>query len=179
MRHALKNHASTPTEAVALLTVDVTRQKNGRLSLHYAVSGEIGAILIPPERTPARTDNLWKHTCFEVFIASGTAQAYREFNFSPSTEWAAYQFTSYRKSAGDLELVEAPKITGAAKAELLELRAEIETGLNDAERWRVAVSAVIEEINGTKSFWALTHPQPKPDFHHPDSFTLHLAGLDP
>jgi hypothetical protein len=29
--------------------------------------------------------------------------------------------------------------------------------------------------DGTKSYWALAHPQGKPDFHHVDSFALTLA----
>ena len=147
------------------------------MTLHYAVSGEIGAILVPPQRPTTRTDNLWKHTCFEVFIATGSHLPYREFNLSPSSEWAAYQFNSYRKSSGNLEVSTPPKITTSKTASLLELNAEIETGLSDSAPWRLAVSAVIEEKSGAKSYWALTHPQPKPDFHLPESFTLKLAGI--
>ena len=36
-------------------------------------------------------------------------------------------------------------------------------------------TAVIEEADGTKSYWALAHPSDKPDFHHPDSFALDLT----
>jgi hypothetical protein len=71
-----------------------------------------------------------------------------------------------------------PMIKSAVKMDVLELSSEIETGLNDTENWRLALSTVVEERTGTKSYWALTHPQPKPDFHHPDSFTLKIAGLD-
>ena len=35
---------------------------------------------------------------------------------------------------------------------------------------------VIEELDGTKSYWALAHPPGKPDFHHPDCFALTLAA---
>jgi hypothetical protein len=40
----------------------------------------------------------------------------------------------------------------------------------------VALSAIIEETNGRKSFWALKHPPEKPDFHHDDCFDLQLPG---
>jgi hypothetical protein len=40
--------------------------------------------------------------------------------------------------------------------------------------WHVGLSAVIEETNGRKSYWALCHPPGKPDFHHPDCFALEL-----
>jgi hypothetical protein len=36
-------------------------------------------------------------------------------------------------------------------------------------------TAVIEEQGGVKSFWALSHPDAKPDFHDPACFTAELA----
>ena len=41
---------------------------------------------------------------------------------------------------------------------------------------RIALSAVIEEVDGTKSYWALRHPPGAPDFHHPDCFALELPA---
>jgi hypothetical protein len=36
-------------------------------------------------------------------------------------------------------------------------------------------SAIIEEEDGTKSYWALAHPREgPPDFHHPSCFVLEL-----
>jgi hypothetical protein len=40
---------------------------------------------------------------------------------------------------------------------------------------RLALSAVIEDENGKLSYWALKHPPGKPNFHHPDAFTLELV----
>lgn len=39
----------------------------------------------------------------------------------------------------------------------------------------VGISAVIEELDGTKSYWALAHPPGKPDFHHPACFAGQLT----
>jgi len=44
---------------------------------------------------------------------------------------------------------------------------------------RIGLSAVIEETDGTKSYWALRHPPGKPDFHHPDCFALTLGAPPP
>ncbi len=41
-------------------------------------------------------------------------------------------------------------------------------------RLQLALSAVIEDKQGVLSYWALTHPPGKPDFHHPDAFVLEL-----
>ena len=41
--------------------------------------------------------------------------------------------------------------------------------------WELGLSAVLEEKDGTKSYWALAHPDPeKPDFHDPGCFVAHL-----
>ena len=44
----------------------------------------------------AGLDDLWQHTCFELFIGAKNDAEYYEFNFSPSGEWAAYEFRNYR-----------------------------------------------------------------------------------
>ena len=51
-------------------------------------------------------------------------------------------------------------------------------GLPEDRPWRAALSAVIEEASGTKSYWALAHPPGKPDFHHSDAFVLDLFPSD-
>jgi hypothetical protein len=40
----------------------------------------------------------------------------------------------------------------------------------------VGISAVIEEQDGTKSYWALAHPPGAPDFHHPTCFAATLPA---
>ena len=53
------------------------------------------------------------------------------------------------------------------------------TGLRQSRPWRGAVTAVIEELDGTKSYWALAHPPGDPDFHHADGFLLTLPSRRP
>ena len=40
----------------------------------------------------------------------------------------------------------------------------------------LGLSAVLEDLNGEKTWWALAHAPDKPDFHHPDSFALELPA---
>ena len=49
-------------------------------------------------------------------------------------------------------------------------------GLSFSSNCRFAISAVIEEIGGTKSYWALAHPPGEPDFHHPTSYAATLPA---
>jgi hypothetical protein len=50
-----------------------------------------------------------------------------------------------------------------------------QVGLPAEATWRVGISAIVEEVDGSKSYWALAHPEGKPDFHHADCFTLELV----
>ena len=42
--------------------------------------------------------------------------------------------------------------------------------------WRLGLSVILQEQDGTKSYWALAHADPdKPDFHAADCFVAKLA----
>ena len=166
MRLSLTPHPDFPSAAVDSIAVEMTRADV--LTLHYVVSGRIDRILLPALSAPARTDELWKHTCFEAFLRPAPGEAYVEFNFSPSTQWAAYRFAGYRRDMQIAADVPAPRIKTSAGADRYELRASVLVPL--AARARLGLSAVIEEREGSKSYWALAHPPGKPDFHHPESF---------
>ena len=173
MRLALKLHPESRSRAVTRIDVDVLRPHADELVLRYAVTGEIGALLLPAPAAPVRTDELWKHTCFEVFVRDG--EAYAELNFSPSTQWAAYRFSGYRAGMTNAE-IGAPRIETQTQPDRYELQA-IVTWPGD-RAWKLALSGIIEENSGEKSYWALAHPEGKPDFHHADSFAFVLPAAE-
>ena len=106
---------------------------------------------------------------------AGDGPGYREFNFSPSGEWAVYAFRGYRDS-GELEVELAPAIVVRRTMNRLELDAEISRDLLPQGRsLRLGLSAVVEDADGGLSYWALRHAPGKPDFHHPDAFALPLV----
>jgi hypothetical protein len=186
MRHTLRVHPDTPCAAVAQIEVDVARPRAGRLILTYAVMGKIGDLAIPPVADPVRTEELWQHTCFEALLRGSSGAGYYEFNFSPSTQWAAYRFSDYRTGRCVATETGAPLIEVESSAERFALRASLEIdrlqapaaggGGNRAnQKWRLGLSAIIEERSGQRSYWALTHPPGKPDFHHSDCFALEVT----
>jgi hypothetical protein len=140
------------------------------LALSYRIEADLERLRIPAPRAPAPGERLWQHLCCEAFVAPAAASAYREFNFSPSGEWAAYAFERYREGA-PLGIPD-PGILVRMDGEALELAASIPV---EPVRLRVALCAVIEERDGTLSYWALRHPSARPDFHHHDGFTLEVA----
>lgn len=169
MRLVLKPHPDYAPAAVKSIAVAVSRAGSASLSLDYLVTGELASILVPPTASPERIDGLWRHTCFEAF-ALWEDGGYAEYNFSPSGQWAAYRFAAYRKDMMPLDLA-PPPIRLCSDEHGLELQTSIVVA---ARPMRLALSAVIEETNGRKSYWALAHPAAKPDFHHPDSFVHEL-----
>ena len=102
------------------------------------------------------------------------ARAYYEFNFAPSTQWAAYRFSSYRSGMRVAAEISAPLIEVQSSPDCYTLQASLEldrlSGLPGDALWRLGLSAVIEDTSGRKSYWALAHPPGKPDFHHSDCF---------
>jgi hypothetical protein len=106
-------------------------------------------------------------------------ERYIEFNFSPSTAWAAYHFTAYRKNMTELDAIEPVKIAVRQTAHWLELEASVNleslTMPDTITKLRLGLSAVVKQKSGDTSYWALAHPKAKPDFHHTDSFAFELG----
>ena len=165
---ALQRHPDTPCRPVRGITVGVERDAE-RLRLVYRIEGEIARLRIPPSRPPQRAERLWQHTCCELFASGADAPAYREFNFSPSGEWAAYGFRGYREGSRPLDASIEIRVEQAAGR--LELAASIPFGADEA---RLGLCAVVEEDSGALSYWALRHAPGKPDFHNPLAFALEL-----
>ncbi len=155
--------------------MSLTRGADRSLQLGYNLQADAGQLCLPAiVASPGRADALWRHTCFEVFVAGHRSATYREFNFSPSGEWAAYAFTAYRAGMRPLTLTSAPVSDWQRSPGQLALTVTLPADalIADDGALRIALSAVIEEQSGTITHWALCHPAGQPDFHHPDSFTL-------
>ena len=162
-------------------------RRGAQLLVSYQLQGDLDQLDIPAPRAPAgRRDNLWRRTCFELFIAAPGEPGYWEYNLSPSGDWNCYRFKGYREQMA---------VETAVSAALIELRTT-NSGLwlgatlplppallppPAAPTHRppeVAISAVIQQRDGGLSHWALTHPARQADFHHRDGFVLALSGVD-
>lgn len=125
------------------------------------------------EGEPERADDLWQTTCFEAFLGLAGKKAYREWNFAPSGQWAAYDFKSYRKGMTKPEIGPPPYVRVEDNLTWWALGATIT--VEAEQRWDLGLSAVLEEKDGTKSYWALAHHSAKPDFHARDCFVAALT----
>jgi hypothetical protein len=170
---ALACHPDTPSKAVRRISARIAR--NGLLEVRFVIEGDLQCLRIPASRTPRFVDGLWRHTCCELFVAGKGEPAYHEFNFAPSGDWAAYAFRAYRDGATPLRHAAAPQISvqRSEAAMRLDARVHLERSLVESAL-SAGISAVIEDSEGTLSYWALRHPAGRPDFHHRDAFALQL-----
>ena len=157
--------------------VGLSLDADGRLWLRYHVDMPLDALVTgEPRAEIERADELWRSTCFEAFLRRPGEPGYAEFNFAPDYRWAAYRFDAYREGMENMVLDGAPEFGIDISDSHFAL--EVELTLPDGYRGvalDIALTAIVEEAGGTKSYWALAHPDGKPDFHHEACFALKLA----
>lgn len=178
--HSLVPFVPQPGAPVRTLQASVERS-GAVLRFEYRLEADVKRLRIPERQAPAATDGLWKHTCFEAFLmqapgsASPDADEYRELNFSPSTQWAAYAFDRYREGMKAVAMAEPPDVRVEATSSGLLVDARVSTSaLFGGAALRIALAAVIEDDSGGVTYWALKHAPARPDFHHPAGFVLEV-----
>lgn len=168
-RFSLRPFTPSAPGIVRALDVQLEEPVRGTFVLRYALHANLSRLRIPATRRPRHTDELWKHTCFEMFVRkSPDSPAYYELNASPSTEWALYTFDDYHQNREPVHPSLPPRVRLTRESDRLCLDVRLE--MRDLPHaGRIAFSAVVEDDAGDLSYWALKHVSPKPDFHHPGS----------
>jgi hypothetical protein len=151
--------------------MQLSRRGPLQLVVNYQLLGDTGAVRWPAAAANERRDELWKHSCCELFIASAETSAntrgYTEFNWSASGEWAAYEFGGYRKGMRDRSM----PVTPAIECQLASAQWQMRVSLHwPTPLHRMAAACIIEPLEGPLSYWALRHPSAKPDFHNAGGF---------
>ena len=176
MQLNLVPHPETPPSEPMKVWVNVDHSgafgATATTNMWFCIGAPASRFAIPEAAEPDRAEDLWQTTCFEAFLRESGAKGYREWNFAPSGQWAAYDFEAQREGKADAD-VAAPYIRMEDNLTWWALGATIsvEAGIH----WELGLSAILEEQDGTKSYWALAHaPGDKPDFHDPACFAAHL-----
>ena len=167
-------HPDCPPEMLRRLEVDVDVSAD-EVSVDFRATPR-ETVLMPQSRGGGRTDRLWEATCFELFLKPEGGEAYFEFNFAPTSEWAAYRFSGYREG---MEPLPAPLdfyISAYPWAEVDLLSVDLDLGFLAGAKARLGISAIIEEASGRRSYWALAHGPGEPDFHNDACFALEVPA---
>ena len=140
-----------------------------------------GLLRLPEARPAGQADELWRHTCCELFVGVAADVAYREFNWSPSGQWAVYAFSAYRmRAASGLQALPPPGISFESDDQGWTLQAQLAAAALPgaaATDIELGVAVVLEAADGNLSYWALRHADARPDFHRRESFVLRLSDL--
>jgi hypothetical protein len=146
------------------------------LNVRFRLMGDAADMPQPGVTGPGmRRDELWRDTCFEIFVAVVGGSRYIEANLAPSLDWNVYLFDDYRRGVRpDPAVADPPRGSdrgigiftatfGLPLASLATRRCGLEVGF----------AAVIRDAGGQLSHWAMAHSGDRPDFHRRDGFRLH------
>nr|WP_286206644.1 DOMON-like domain-containing protein [Thauera linaloolentis] len=178
----LRLHPATPAadSPVGMLLATLYAPPEGGAVFEFRLEdSRLEALRIPPAVAGAgEADELWKHTCFEVFVGVKGEQGYREFNFSPSGQWAVYDFRAWRERRAGYVSTAAPQVRFERDGGEAWLEARVPAAALPAvppgTELEVGLAAVIERADGELEYWAVSHPAAQPDFHARDGFVLML-----
>ena len=149
----------------------------GALNVIYCISGATERVKYARAGTqPSRKNELWRTTCFELFMKVPAGSEYWEVNLAPSRDWNMYHFTGYRSALQQELLVTDINIaTEVAQSRLVSLRATLPLPLSVVgQKLALGISSVIEDHDGNLHYFALRHCGIKPDFHDPAGFDITL-----
>lgn len=179
-QHALLCHPDRPCAAAGAVDAGAQFAADGTLALSYRWRGDLAGLRLPAAQLAGPADDLWRHTCCEAFIAAVDAPDYREFNFSPSGQWAAYRFTDYRQRDPGFVASEPPRLAFRLDADGFRLDAWLPPALLPASgTLQIGLTTVIEAAEGGQSYWALAHAAGPADFHQRANFLLTLKVPTP
>lgn len=181
MRMRLRPHPESSQPAPFEGLFGLVRRSPGGLFFEYEIRGLREPLKKWPPRfsAPQRRDELWKSTCFEAFLKPQGEARYWELNFSAEGEWNCYSFSGRRQGMQAESRVFAPVFSTETRAgsQLLRVEMDLPKEMTDLKKsLQVSLTTVVENLQGEVSYWALSHPRGRPDFHDPEHFTLSLEA---
>ena len=144
-------------------TIEFTDNK---LSLSYYLTN-LTDIVWPNFQGISRANELWKSTCFELFLGVAGQQDYTEFNISPSGEWNCYQFESYREGMRENTLWKLVDLTSCDS----KLSCGFLGDTSNKNSLRIGPAAILQRSSDELQYFAVSHGA-RPDFHDPQNHVL-------
>lgn len=142
--------------------------------IRYKVIGDISPIVINEGHTPQFRDELWKMTCFEMFVQNDNGPQYYEYNFAPNGDWASYSFDDYRNGMTAIE-INQPDIALSRSDDMIEVHVIMDINALPTGHLNIGLFAMIF-TDDDRSYWALEHSEDTPNFHQRDCFLHPLTA---
>jgi len=170
--YRLKKYIEKDTKEENLLKIEAIAnisQKN--IKLNFQIIGNIEAYFIHSklenEEKIERKNELWKSTCFELFIANEQSEEYYEINISPFKQWNIYHFDGYKKGMKEFKKVSEPIIQMTKENYNYKLSFEIEFNqkIFNNEGLSFNLATIILDKNNLRHFYTM-YPRKTADFHN-------------
>ena len=153
---------------------------SGLLTLNFEVLSQNGPseLVLPQplidgeQHNGVRRDGLWTSTCFEAFLGLPGESRYWEINLAANGDWAVYRFSDYRRDQAQQTQPIPPLVHLRRWQHQLGLEASL-----DLSHWwpegvcpDIALTTVLDRGNKGLSYWAISHPSDRADFHQRSAF---------
>ena len=153
---------------------------SGALTLNFEVLSQDGLreLVLPQplidgeQHNGVRRDGLWTSTCFEAFLGLPGESRYWEINLAANGDWAVYRFSAYRSGQAEQSQPAHPLVHLRRWQHQLGLEASL-----DLSPWwpqgicpDIALTAVLDRGDKGLSYWAISHPSDRADFHQRSAF---------
>jgi len=146
-----------------LKIISTLKQNKNLLHLTFKVSGDLENYKLPKTKKAERKDELWRESCFELFLATEKEKVYYEFNFSPTLAWNVYRLEHYRtepKAIDEVELVEF-EVKRTKKTLLVEITLDVQRLQFNSYN----LATIVLNKQDEREFWSLKAKVDTPDFH--------------
>ena len=169
-KHSLK-HQLKPFSKTENISINASlKLTKGKIALSFLLKGNLDSYLFPKVEKIQRANELWKATCFELFLANDD-EVYYELNFSSSLAWNFYVLDAYRAESKALELEEEPCISFTYKDDECSIVFELESEVLDFEDFKYCnLATILLTRENERRFWAIKHLKDAPDFHNKNNF---------
>ena len=166
----LKNHDKEKKDIKIQASFEIN---NKILTLEFTVTGEINNYIFNEPCEQTREDELWKKTCFELFIAQKNSLSYYELNISPSNTWNFYSFSDYKTDMKEETSVSEPSIHSYKIQTQYRLSFEFNFYEKIIEKELIFNLAVILlDAKGLRHFYSINHKEGKVNFHDKEYWNL-------
>lgn len=154
----------TPLPHIADFTVSAELDlREDHLLLKYSLSGDISEVSLDG----SECEELWRHTCFELFIRDREGSGYEEINCAPDGRFTRTWLSDYREVHSVKEFHPLPKMRSGS---IGGFECEIYFFDLDVSNREISVAVITADQSGTRRFWGVNHFGETPDFHHEENF---------
>ena len=163
----LKNHKREEKNIVIEASLEVEQK---RVKVEYKITGELNNYIFEQPSKQQRANELWKATCFELFIAPKEELNYWELNISPSTKWNLYAFDNYKEHMREEKNISIPNIKITQKEDTYLISCELNLGMEgfSPEQSNFNLTVILLDKNHVRHFYSINRKDGIVDFHNRD-----------